>query len=223
MFFKLFTGLIETIGTVIDLSPRGDILQLNISAPAIAGQLTEGNSVSVSGACCTVTLHNSETFYVELMEETLKRTKFVDMRRGAKVNLERAMRLDSRLDGHLVAGHVDGLAMVTKMGSGMTSKEISFSAPSEVISGIVSKGSVTIDGVSLTVIDCTQNSFSVGIIPTTLTATTIGSLQTSDKVNVETDMIGKYVMHFLESRFQDDKDGVKNSVTWDKLMQYGWV
>ncbi|MDO5562598.1 MAG: riboflavin synthase [Synergistaceae bacterium] len=218
----MFTGLIETIGNIENISPRGDIWKCDILAPAIAGKLSEGDSVSVSGACCTVTNHDYKSFSVELMEETRRRTKFESLRNSSKVNLERALKLDSRIDGHLVSGHIDGMAVVSDIKNGISSKELHFTATPEITSGIVQKGSVTVDGVSLTVIDRGEDFFSVGIIPTTLSATTIGDLRIGDKVNIETDMIGKYILSFLKSRFSEDKDIVKNSITWDKLIEYGW-
>ena len=176
----MFTGLIETIGTVISLQPKGDVWLLSVAAPAISPELRLGDSVAISGACSTVVKCDAASFSVEIMEETRKRTKLGSLSIGTKVNLERAMRLDSRLDGHLVAGHVDGLAEVVKIEPQPRTRKYYFAAAPEILSGIVEKGSVCVDGVSLTVIDSGGGLFSVGVIPTTLADTTITSLKVGD-------------------------------------------
>ncbi len=220
----MFTGLIETIGEIESITPLGDVTELSIRAPAIAPELRRGESVSVSGACQTVTFSDANSFKVQMMPETLARTKIGGLRTGSPVNLERAMRLDTRVDGHLVAGHVDGVAEVSKTEVLEGTRKIYFSAEPRLLDGIVEKGSVTVDGVSLTVIDAEPGFFSVGVIPTTLSDTTLRSLRTGDKVNIETDMIGKYVKKFIAAALEEKNGGgkVKNSLTWDKLSEYGW-
>ena len=221
----MFTGLIETIGKVAAIHPRGDVWQLDIEAPKIAGELRLGDSVSVSGACSTVVRSDSRSFSIEIMEETRMKTKLGNLKSGSAVNLERAMRVDSRLDGHIVSGHIDGLAEVHKIEMFPETRKYYFNAPQDILSGIVPKGSVAIDGISLTVIDVTQSTFSVGIIPTTISETTLSELKEGDAVNIETDMLGKYITKFLETRFSNSDMGgeMKNSLTWDKLVKYGWV
>ncbi|OUO94614.1 riboflavin synthase [Cloacibacillus sp. An23] len=220
----MFTGLIETVGSITAITPLGDVTELTIRAPEIAPELRRGDSVAVSGACQTVTFIDASSFKVQMMPETLKRTKLGVLRTGSRVNLERAMRLDTRVDGHLVAGHVDGTATVTRVDELEQTKKIYFSAGAELLGEIVEKGSVTVDGVSLTVIDAEPDFFSVGVIPTTLADTTLGSLRAGDVVNIETDMIGKYVKKFVEAALGEKKEGgkMKNSLTWDKLSEYGW-
>ena len=221
----MFTGLIETIGIISAIHPRGDVWQIDIEAPKIAGELRLGDSVSVSGACSTVVRSDNRSFSIEIMEETRKKTKLGNLKSGSAVNLERAMRVDSRLDGHIVSGHIDGLARVDKIETYPETRKYYFSAGQDLISGIVSKGSVAIDGISLTVIDVTTNNFSVGIIPTTISETTLSELKEGDAVNIETDILGKYITKFLKTRFSDTAEGgeMKNSLTWDKLVKYGWV
>ena len=221
----MFTGLIETLGTVSAIHPRNDVWRLDIEAPTISKELRIGDSVSVSGACSTVISFDSRSFGIEIMEETRKKTKLGALNVGSHVNLERAMRLDSRLDGHIVSGHIDGLAEVLKTEIYPETRKYFFKAPPELLSGIVSKGSVAIDGISLTVIDVDEEMFSVGIIPTTISVTTLSELKTGDPVNIETDILGKYISKFLESRFSGARDNteMKNSLTWDKLVKYGWV
>ena len=221
----MFTGLIETIGKVSAIHPRGDVWQLDIEAPKIAGELRIGDSVSISGACSTVVRSDNRSFSIEIMEETRNKTKLADLKNGSRVNLERAMRLDSRLDGHIVSGHIDGLAKVDKIETYPETMKYFFNAGPDILSGIVHKGSVAIDGISLTVIDVTTDTFSVGIIPTTISETTLSELREGDAVNIETDILGKYITKFLNTRFSDADNGgeMKSSLTWDKLVKYGWV
>lgn len=221
----MFTGLIETIGTVSAVQPRGDVWQIDIEAPKIAGELRIGDSVSVSGACSTVVRCDNRSFSIEIMQETRDKTKLGNLKSGSHVNLERAMRLDSRLDGHIVSGHIDGLAKVRKIDIYPETRKYFFTAGQDLLSNIVPKGSVAIDGISLTVIDVTPETFSVGIIPTTISETTLPELKEGDAVNIETDILGKYITKFLKARFPDSNEGgeMKNSLTWDKLVKYGWV
>ena len=203
----MFTGLVEAVGTVRDLRKTGEVFRLSIECPKIAPELALGQSVSVSGACLSVValagsvfdggvLHGS-IFHVEMMPETAGRTRFSSLTRGSRVNLERAMKLDGRLDGHLVLGHVDGTAVLEKLSGPARTKEARFRASKDVMRYVVPKGSVAVDGVSLTVIDADSEGFSVGLIPTTLEDCTLGQIQPGDVVNIETDVIGKYVERLL--------------------------
>ena len=189
----MFTGLVETLGTVRSFRQTGAYYTLAIEAE-FSGELVMGQSVSVSGACLTVTRNDSRSFDVEMMRETWKRTWFGrGMRAGTRVNLERAMRLTDRLDGHLVLGHVDGVAALREIKGTETKEAVFVPEDKELLRGIVEKGSVAVDGVSLTVIDAGERSFSVGLIPATLEATTLGGLRAGSMVNLETDILGKYV------------------------------
>jgi riboflavin synthase len=221
----VFTGLVETVGTVISMTPEGSLVKIRISAPEISSELKLGDSVAVSGACLTVVERDSSTFSAEMMTETAERTKFAEITRGSRVNLERAMRLDSRLDGHLVSGHIDGTATLIKIERRREDLKYCFSADAAILAGIVEKGSVAIDGISLTVIDAEKDFFSVGIIPTTMSETTISELSEGSLVNIETDMIGKFVRKYLSGALADEsgKEGVKNSLSWAKLVEYGWM
>ena len=187
----MFTGLIEALGTVRSFHQKGAYYALKIDAE-FSGELVIGQSVSVSGACLTVTQNDSRSFEVEMMRETWLRTWFGCGLR-ARVNLERAMRLTDRLDGHLVLGHVDGVARLKEIRGTETKEAVFVPENTELLRGIVEKGSVAIDGVSLTVIDAGDESFSVGLIPATLGATTLGRLKAGSMINLETDILGKYV------------------------------
>lgn len=209
----MFTGLIETIGTVKSFSRKGTYYTLTVEA-VISGELSLGQSVSVSGACLTVTRNDSHTFDVEMMHETFSRTWFCHgLRPGVRVNLERAMRLTDRLDGHLVLGHVDGVATLRAVNGTETKEAVFVPENLELLRGIVEKGSVAVDGISLTVIDAGNESFSVGIIPATLAATTLGGLKAGGVVNIETDILGKYV-----TRLAGFEVSAKGSEYWTSLL-----
>ena len=215
----MFTGLVEMVGRVRSLERTGSVYTLSVEAPGIAGELVMGQSVAVSGACLSVTALRSDSFDVEMMQETLNRTWFGDrMRPGTPVNLERAMRLGDRLDGHMVLGHVDGTARLTELSGGGRTRVARFSAAPELARGIVSKGSVALDGVSLTVIDAGHDYFTVGLIPTTLSSCTLGGLSPGMSVNLETDILGKYVERLLNAR----GTGAKAGLSMEELIGLGY-
>ncbi len=200
----MFTGLIETIGTVRKFHQTGTFYTLSIES-SFTNELVTGQSVCVSGACLTVTRKSGSIFDVEMMRETFIRTWFgKSLRSGTKVNLERALRLTDRLDGHLVLGHVDGIAVLKEISGRETKEAIFVPEDKSLLRGIVEKGSVCIDGVSLTVIDAGSSSFSVGLIPATLEATTLGGLKSGSMINLETDILGKYVERLTMN--QSDKN-----------------
>lgn len=196
----MFTGLVEAVGTVRDFRKTESVFRLSIECHEIAQELTFGQSVSVSGACLTVVGAGSGGFDVEMMPETFARTRFSSLTRGSRVNLERAMRLDGRLEGHMVLGHVDGTAALEELTGSARTKTARFRVPEGMTRYIVGKGSIAVDGVSLTVIDAKESSFSVGLIPATLGSSTLGQLRPGDVVNIETDIIGKYVERLLGKR-----------------------
>ncbi len=209
----MFTGLIETVGTIKGFTRKGTYYALTVEAK-FSGELSLGQSVSVSGACLTVTRNDSRTFDAEMMTETYSRTWFGrGIRPGMRVNLERAMRITDRLDGHLVLGHVDGVAMLKEIHGTDTKEAVFVPENRELLRGIVEKGSVAVDGISLTVIDAGNVSFSVGIIPATLEATTLGGLKAGGLVNLETDILGKYV-----ERLASFESGAKDSDYWRSLL-----
>jgi len=222
----MFTGLIEEVGTILRLLPAGDVTELEIRAPGIASSLSRGDSVAVMGACLTVTSLGRDSFRVEMMEETVLRTKLGRLVPGCPVNLERALRLGGRLDGHLVTGHVDGICFLEGMeGKGKT-RLARFTAGKDLTCLSVPKGSVALDGVSLTVIDADPQTgcFSVGLIPETLRRTTLGGLSVKDPVNLETDLIAKYVRRFLApARNESRQNSSSGEITWETLRENGWM
>lgn len=223
----MFTGLVEAMGRVVKVSTVGAIVKLQIEAP-FSRELKKGQSVCVSGACLTVVSYNDACFSVEMMNETVKRTKFsslIERGAGTVVNLERALRAGDTLDGHFVLGHIDGVGTVRSRhddGSGSYLLKVGTSA--EIMRQIVSKGSVALDGVSLTVIESSEDCFSVGLIPATLSNCTLGQLKTGDVINIETDIIGKYVLSKLSDVLRGDCPNGKNgnSITIEKLTEMGW-
>lgn len=219
----MFTGLVEAVGRIKSVRRKSDIWLLDIHAAEIARELHKGDSVAVSGVCLTVTDFDTESFRAEMMEETHKRTKLGMLKSGDNVNLERAMSVNARFDGHIVTGHIDGQGKVAKIEAHENTKKFFFSANADIMSGIVSKGSIAIDGVSLTVIDVSDTEFSVELIPTTLAETSLSALMEGSVVNLETDILGKYVAKMLAKRFDKTEDKKTGSISWQKLADNGWL
>ena len=189
----MVTGIVAEVGRVRKARERRDLLELEIEAPATARELKVGDSVAVNGVCLTAVSTNRKRFVVQAMEETLARSTLGDLSKGAAVNLELAARLMDRMGGHLVQGHVDGLAEVARIEEDEASRRVWFTAPTEVLRYLVPKGSVTLQGVSLTVVDVGAATFQVALIPHTLDVTTLGGLKVGARVNVEVDIVAKYV------------------------------
>ncbi|MDQ4124698.1 MAG: riboflavin synthase [Actinomycetota bacterium] len=196
----MFTGIVTHLGKVTAARSRDGLLALEVTAPDIAKELDEGDSVAVNGVCLTAVDTTRRRFRAEVMGETLARSTFDDLRKGSPVNLELPARLSDRLGGHLVQGHVDGTARVLRIEEGDGARRLWLEAPDEVLRYLVAKGSVALDGVSLTIVEVGRTSFQVAIIPHTLKATTIGALKVGSKVNVEVDVLAKYVERLMERR-----------------------
>ncbi len=193
----MFTGLIEEVGEVIRAVARAGGLDISVSAPGMARDLSVGESVSISGACLTVERHDDATFTAHAGEETLRRTTLSEARPGMGVNLERALLPGSRLGGHFVQGHVDGIGMVKARRASGSTVWFELEAPAELRPYIASKGSIAVDGISLTVVDCAEAGFTVAIIPHTLEQTALRARQPGDRVNLEVDVLAKYVAKLL--------------------------
>lgn len=190
----MFTGLVEAVGTVRSHASRPPGMRLTLVAAAdYVAQATLGESVAVNGCCLTVTDFDAETLSFDVGDETLKRTNLGQLHAGAKVNLERAMRLGDRIGGHLVSGHVDGVGRLLQRIDKLDWADLRFAVPEALSRQMVSKGSIAVDGVSLTLVDVEPNAFSVMLIPHTLAMTTLGGLSVGDAVNLETDLFAKYV------------------------------
>ena len=196
----MFTGLVEAMGEVVERASTGAGDRLVLREGALAPHLTIGESVSVNGTCLTVVAQDSDLFAFEVGPETLHRTNLGDLKPGDRVNLERSLRLSDRLGGHLVQGHVDGVGQVDRRlpeGEWLT---VWFRCPEELAAQMVTKGSVAVDGISLTVVDVTRDGFSVALIPHTLAQTTLGFKGAGAAVNLETDLLAKYVWRYLQLR-----------------------
>jgi riboflavin synthase len=204
----MFTGLIEGTGFVASVE-EGGMTRLVIDAGRLAEGTEVGDSVSVNGVCLTVNETDARALVFYAMPETLRRTALGDVRKGHMVNLERAMTLGSRFGGHIVQGHVDGVGEVVDVTPEGDAELWEFSAPESVLKYAVEKGSVCVDGISLTLASVTESSFTVSILPQTKEATNLSGLSTGDRVNLEADVIGKYVERLLMPRV--DKEGLKIS------------
>jgi riboflavin synthase len=196
----MFTGIVESKGTLRAASETDTGRHFAIEAADIVEALDIGASVAVSGACLTVVATSNSGFTVELVPETLRRTALGDLVVGDSVNLELAMPAAGRFDGHIVQGHVDGVGLVRSLTDHGDGLRLSVECPPELRKYIVTKGSITIDGVSLTVAGIDEEGFEVALIPHTSAVTTLGSLSPSDRVNLEVDILAKYVERLLETR-----------------------
>jgi riboflavin synthase len=195
----MFTGLIESLGVVRDVTADGPGRELTVTTP-LASELALGESVAVNGTCLTVVAHDAETCRFEAGPETLKRTNLGELRASDRVNLERSLRMSDRLGGHWVQGHIDGVGRIERRMADGPWLGVWFTCPADLAAQMVPKGSVAVDGVSLTLVDVTANGFSVALIPHTLDNTTLGFKQPGDAVNLETDILAKYVWKCLEGQ-----------------------
>ena len=194
----MFTGIVEEVGTIRALERGDGTAVLSVACSTVVSDARLGDSISVNGCCLTVTtLPDDGGFTADLMGETIERTALAQLAAGSPVNLERALRADGRLGGHMVQGHVDGVAEVLAVEPEDGWTVLRFSLPSELAPYLVAKGSITVDGTSLTVMAADEATFSVGLIPHTLGATTLGTLRAGDRVNLEADVIAKYVERML--------------------------
>ncbi len=196
----MFTGLVREVGEVVWLRRSGQAVQLLIKGPRTASRARIGESVAVNGCCLTVTAQRDDQCMFDLLEESLERTNFGRLKPGTPVNLERALRVEGRLGGHFVQGHVDCTAEVLAIEEKGPDLRLDIALPPEFARYVAYKGSVAINGVSLTVAEVGKTSFSVWIIPHTLDHTNLGDLETGDLVNLEFDILAKYVERLLEQR-----------------------
>lgn len=198
----MFTGLVEEVGEIVGLEPVGDSLRLSVRGPVVTADAGHGDSIAVSGVCLTVIEQGEGTFTADVMAQSLKMSTLGELVVGSSVNLERAARVDSRLGGHIVQGHVDGTASLIEARPGDAWRVLRFALPAELAPLLVDKGSVTLSGVSLTISAISEPGvsdhwFEVSLIPETLQATTLGALAPGDRVNVETDILARQVARML--------------------------
>lgn len=214
----MFTGLIEDIGEIKNITRAGSGKQFVLKSRIPISEISLGDSIAVDGVCLTVTEFVEGGFSVDVSPESLKRTLLDARRVGHRVNLERALRLSDRLGGHLVSGHVDGVAIISSVAKKNDFIKIDFKAEGNILKYIIEKGSVTIDGISLTVNGCSKSGFDVMIIPHTFSHTTLSLRKKGDKVNIENDIIGKYV----EKLIAGGEDG-NGAVTKELLSKYDFT
>ena len=221
----MFTGIIEGLGTVSAIASSGPGKRLAIESDFALDQTKIGDSISVSGACLTVVKLDARRFEVDVSPETLEKTTFKNVKMGDRVNLERALRLSDRLDGHLVSGHIDGMGTLQQREQIGNAILVTVGASKAITRYMIAKGSVAVDGISLTINFSTDNEFGVSIIPHTAKLTTIGLKHIGDPVNIEADMIGKYVERFLgrtgSGKSEDTPD--KSGIDMDFLAKTGFV
>jgi riboflavin synthase len=192
----MFTGIIEEIGTVKSVTKGAKSFSMMITADVVASGLRTGESVNTNGACLTVTSLGNDSFTVDVMPETMRQTNLGTLKQGSPVNLERALQLSSRLGGHLVSGHIDGTGLIRNVKKEDNAVWITVKAGAEILRYIIPKGSVSVDGISLTVVHVDQDSFNVSLIPHTMTVTTLKEKKPGDTVNIECDMVAKYIEKF---------------------------
>ena len=199
----MFTGIVEELGTVAAVEDQGDAVRITIAATTVLEDVALGDSVSVNGCCLTVSTVSTTrpaSFTADVMRETLDKTGVGDLTTGDRVNLERAVTPTTRLGGHIVQGHVDGTGAVRRRTHSEHWELVEVEAPTDLLRYLVPKGSITVDGISLTVVDVLADGFTVSLIPETLARTTLGFRQPGDRVNLEADVIAKHVERLLESR-----------------------
>ncbi|MEI5674077.1 MULTISPECIES: riboflavin synthase [unclassified Nocardioides] len=200
----MFTGIVEELGTVEAVEDQGDAIRLTIRAATVLEDAGLGDSISVNGCCLTVAERTGETWTADVMQETLDKTSLLGVRPGDRVNLERAVTADKRLGGHIVQGHVDGVGHVVRRTASEHWEVVEISLPADQHGGLgrylVDKGSITVDGVSLTVVEAGRESFTVSLIPETLARTTLGTRAPGDRVNLEADILAKHVEKLLAHR-----------------------
>jgi len=213
----MFTGLIEDTGEIIKTVRQSNGLEMSVQCSIPLEEIKPGDSIAVDGVCLTATGIEGRDFLVDVSPESLARTTLGTKKTGNRVNLERALRLSDRLGGHLVTGHIDGIATLTSVERKGDFIQIDFTAPENVLQYIIEKGSVAADGISLTVNRCSSRGFNVMIIPHTFSHTTLGSRKIGDQVNIENDLIGKYVEKFLSKG-----DNKASGITRETLEKYNF-
>jgi len=217
----VFTGIVEELGIVriVRLLPESG--QITVEGRIVLSGTQIGDSIAINGVCLTVIRQSEREFTVDVMAETLAKTNLVELKNGNRVNLERALQLQTRLGGHLVSGHIDGVGTIRRITSWGIAQVYEISAPPTILSYILPKGSIAIDGISLTVIDVESEYFTVSLIPHTFEQTTLGLKEIGASVNLETDLIGKYVARFMGLNTTSSKN--KQDLSLGFLAEHGFI
>ena len=215
----MFTGIVEEMGLIRSLANGQSSAALTVEAARVLDGIRLGDSIAVNGACLTVTGFSAGSFTVDVMHETLRKTNLGRLQAGSRVNLERAMALGDRLGGHLVAGHVDAAGVILSLQEKGIATEMWVSVPGELEQYLIPQGSVALDGVSLTIADLKEGALMVGLIPHTRETTTLGGKKTGDLLNIEADLLGKYVSSLLQRAGVQEQKGI----TMDSLLENGFM
>ncbi len=213
----MFTGIIEEIGTVKKVSHKSEALEMVIAAKLVLQDIKLGDSIAINGVCLTVTSFNQDDFSVDVMPETFRATVLSTIKIGEKVNLERALAIGGRLGGHFVTGHVDGIGEIMSIESCSNAINYMISCNSDLLKYCILKGSITVDGTSLTIFGLDNNSFKLALIPHTVKNSVLGYKKIGDKVNIECDMLGKYVVNLLK------QDTSTAKINQNFLQQHGFI
>lgn len=212
----MFTGIIEETGKVKSISRSGPSARLTVEASVVLEDISPGDSIAVNGVCLTVTDFSEKFFTADIMHETLDRSSLGSLAPGSSVNLERAMSMERRFGGHIVSGHIDGTGKITRTEKDGNALWYTISAEPHILRYIIEKGSVALDGISLTVAAVTDRDFSVSVIPHTMAETTLSGKAQGDIINIENDCVGKYVEKLLQP-YRESSD-----ITRDFLIQHGF-
>ena len=216
----MFTGIVEEMGKIVRVEKGAKSSRLTVLGDKIFSDLKLGDSVATNGVCLTVTSFSKGIFTADVMNETLKRSNLGELRQGSMVNLERAMIANGRFGGHIVSGHIDGTGVITKIEQDDIAVWYTIRADRKIMKYIIEKGSVAIDGISLTIAKVTDNDFSVSLIPHTAKETVLGYKKTGDTVNLENDVVGKYIEHFLS--FKEEPETKSSGITKEFLLKAGF-
>lgn len=219
MVSEIFTGIIEELGTINRIERGSNSSRINVRADKVLGDVRIGDSIAINGVCLTVTEFSQEHFVADVMAETLEKTNLRNLSTGQRVNLERAVRLGDRMGGHLVQGHVDGVGTIVEQQKLDIATLFRVKAPEEVMAYVVKKGSIAIDGISLTVVETNADGFTVSLIPHTAAMTTLGFKKPGDTVNLESDIIGRYVEKLMSS----GKESKQSNLSLGFLAENGFL
>ncbi len=214
----MFTGIIEYLGKVEKTQKKPDSMVISVNIGELSKGVKQGDSIAVNGICLTATSINDAVVTFDVLKETLSKTSLNGIKSADKVNIERALRVGDRLGGHFVTGHIDGTGVVNKKTTVPGQTTMGFKVNKELSNMMIKKGSIAIDGISLTLVDVTENSFSVALIPFTLAETTLGFKDAGDTVNLEVDMIGKWVKKIVSTEY-----GPSTGITKEMLISQGFA
>ncbi len=218
----MFTGIVEEMGSVKNIVYGSSSIKLSIECTTVIEGTVKGDSIAVNGICLTVTELGGNWFTADVMPETMRKTGLEKLKPGKKVNLERALRLADRLGGHIVSGHIDGTGIITELKKEDNAVLITITAPEQIMKYIIQKGSVALDGTSLTIAELSTNTFTVSLIPLTRGFTILGSKSIGDRVNIECDIIGKYVEKMLKGEPLESQSS-KKDLSAEFLREHGFM